>query len=125
MGKRNYIIVGILILLFGAVVLIFSQIKPSHAPIQSPSVQKENRESDVITYAGTEGKTAQQLLLEKEKGKVDFDRSGMIIRINNLSADTVKHEYWAFYINGKMSSEGAATYVTKDTDKIEWKIEKY
>ena len=124
MGKVKYIVLGFLTLLFILLIGSIAVVSKSHQTgEQVSSHRQETIQSVYITYAGEEGKTAQELLMKK--GKVSLDSSGMVSIINSRVADTTKHEYWAFYINGKMSSVGAASYVTKNTDKIEWKIEKY
>ena len=43
----------------------------------------------------------------------------------DLRRANLPREFWAFYINGKMSKVGAGSYKLKDGDKIEWKVEKY
>lgn len=48
----------------------------------------------------------------------------MVISINNREADS-SSEYWAFYVNGKLASEGAGTYKAVSGDKIEWRLEKF
>lgn len=78
---------------------------------------------DYISYSGVTGKTALDLL--EKQAKVDKATSGLVVAINGRSADNSQHEYWAFYINGKIAQTGPADYITKDEDKIEWKIEKY
>jgi hypothetical protein len=45
--------------------------------------------------------------------------------IDNTAADTTKHEFWAFYVNGKQAQAGAGSYTLKPNDKILWKIETY
>lgn len=78
---------------------------------------------DYISYVGATGKTALDLL--DTRAAVVQAASGLIISINGRKADNKEREYWAFYINGKMSQVGPKDYITKDGDKIEWKIEKY
>ena len=48
-----------------------------------------------------------------------------VIEINGRKADDSKKEFWSFYVNGKMSLVGAGSYLLKNGDKIEWKIETY
>jgi hypothetical protein len=48
-----------------------------------------------------------------------------VTTINGYTASDTKKEYWALYVNGKMSDVGAGSYVTKDGDQIEWKIATY
>lgn len=88
---------------------------------EAPSVTKQ--QSEVLSYKGEKGKDALTLL--KEKATVEQDTSGLVISIKGRKADSAKHEYWAFYVNGKLASVGPADYQTKDGDRIEWKIEKY
>lgn len=76
-----------------------------------------------ISYKGEEGKNALQLL--QEKMTIKQDSSGLVVAINNREAIKTKREYWAFYVNGKLSSVGPNDYFTKDTDQIEWRIETY
>lgn len=78
---------------------------------------------ETFSYAGKDSADAFTLL--KEKAPVEQDKSGLVVSINNRKADGGKHEYWAFYVNGKLAPVGPADYVTKDADKIEWKIETY
>lgn len=83
----------------------------------------EKATEEIVTYKGESNKNA--LVLLKEKASIELDKSGMVIVINSRKADTAKREYWSFYVNGKPAPVGAADYVTKDSDIIEWKIEKY
>lgn len=76
-----------------------------------------------ISYKGEVGKDALTIL--KQKFSVSQDNSGIVNVIGGRKADGAKHEYWAFYVNGKMASVGPIDYITKNADLIEWKIEKY
>lgn len=78
---------------------------------------------DYFSYKGKSGKSALELL--KDKASIEQPASGLIISINGRKADASQHEYWAFYINGKLAQVGPADYQTKDEDLIEWKVEKY
>ena len=48
-----------------------------------------------------------------------------VTSINDRLADDSKHEFWAFYVNGKQAEVGAGSYIVKQGDTIEWKIETY
>ena len=76
-----------------------------------------------FTYQGQNGKDALTLL--REKTSVGLNSSGMVSSINNRVADAAKHEYWAFYVNEKMAQVGPAQYISKSSDVLQWKIEKY
>jgi hypothetical protein len=72
---------------------------------------------------GVPGKDALTLL--KEHAQIQQDASGLVISINGRKADVKKHEYWTFFINGKMASVGPAAYQTQKIDSIIWKIGTY
>ena len=52
-------------------------------------------------------------------------QNAFITGIDGRLADTRKREFWAFYVNGKQAQVGAGSYVIKNNDTIEWKIETY
>jgi hypothetical protein len=78
-----------------------------------------------ISYSGVNGKDALWVLSEKENATVFKDASGLVVSINGREASSSKHEYWAFYVNGKLAPVGPAEYTTNNADLIEWKIETY
>ena len=90
---------------------------------EATNTQTELSASTKISYKGEVGKDALAIL--RQKFSVSQDNSGMINVIAGKKADATKREYWAFYVNGKMANVGPADYRTKNTDLIEWKIEKY
>lgn len=128
MKKTNYSVLGaFLAILVAVVVLTTIFLHHSTSPIthQTHENQTVQDAKKHIVYTGKTGKTAQELLLANHKGNVAFDRSGMVVSIDDYTVSAKDHEYWAFYVNGKQSMVGAASYVTNDTDKLEWKVEKY
>ena len=74
-------------------------------------------------YKGEIGKNALEIL--KQKTSVEQSASGLVVSINNRKADDSKHEFWGFFVNGKMAEVGPLDYQTKEGDLIEWKIQKY
>lgn len=76
-----------------------------------------------VSYKGEDDVDALTLL--EENHRVQKDRSGLVNTIDGRKADSGKHEYWAFYVNGKLAEIGPHDFLTKDTDRIEWKIENY
>ncbi len=94
----------------------------SSAPTQNPTVHEDIQPS-TFAYKGEEGRDA--LSLMKEKTSVEQDASGMVISINGRKADSTKKEYWAMYVNDRMSQVGPADYMTKSSDIILWKIQTY
>lgn len=105
---------------------------PSPAP-PAKSGTSESADKDKLTssedgrtvsYKGEEGKTALDVL--KSLAKVETKESTygeFVTSINGVAADGTT-EFWSFYVNEKLASEGAGTYQTKPTDTIEWKVEK-
>jgi hypothetical protein len=96
-----------------------------HPTITEPTIVQEGQtQKDYFTYKGQDGKRALELLYAS-KAWVEVDSSGLITAINFRKADPKKKEYWSFYVNKKLASVGPAEYITKSSDVIEWKIEKY
>lgn len=89
----------------------------------STKVVKFSADKKTVSYDGQEGKTAMDLLNTLATVETEASAYGdFVTTINGLKADSTK-EYWSFYVNGAYASEGAGTYITSDTDKIEWKLE--
>lgn len=110
------VIVAVVVVNTALVVYLTSKSGQSNTP-------RIEKQIDVFSYKGEDGKDA--LVLLKKHASVEQDKSGLVVSINNRKADSAKHEYWAFYVNKKMAQVGPADYKTKNTDVIEWKIEKY
>lgn len=118
---------GVLFVLI-IVVMLFSvgqKTQQQQTATKSPAVvaKQEQTAADHLSYQGQTGKDALTLL--KQTATVEQDPSGLVVSINGRKADNSKHEFWAFLVNGKEAQVGPAAYQTKDTDQIEWKIEKY
>jgi len=117
--KKKLIFLGILLLLAFAFVKLgvnFKQAKTSDVLVKQVA-------KNTFSYQGEAGKNALAIL--KQKFSVSQDNSGIVNAIAGQKADGAKHEYWAFYVNGKMANVGPGDYETKNTDLIEWRIEKY
>ena len=86
-------------------------------------VVKISADKKTVSYDGQEGKTALELLKSLTSVETQSSAYGdFVTSVNGLKADSAK-EYWSFYVNGAYASEGAGTYKTSSTDKIEWKLE--
>lgn len=126
MKKIIIIIVAILIFAFAGA---FAATQAPTTPTDKPQPQvstvptKAVMNDAGISYQGKEGVDALTLL--KENNEVEQNASGLVTTIAGRKAEDSKREYWAFYINGKMAAVGPADYVTKDTDKLEWKVDNY
>jgi hypothetical protein len=80
-----------------------------------------------VTYQGEEGKTALALLQTKYPDTVVTGEgaNAFVTAINGYTADTAKHEFWKFTINGEDAQVGAGSYTTKSGDEIMWMIDTY
>ncbi len=125
--KAFLILIGITFVIV-ALVFVFPSIpaqKSETETVITPTVAISNQTQNIdsFTYQGEEGKSAFEIL--EVKTKVEIDKVGLVSAINGRKADNSKREFWAFYVNGKLAEVGPKDYITKSTDKIEWKIETY
>lgn len=122
--KVGLILIGVFLLLIGAAAA-FTVNNPSKIVNKpTPTILSEKKvENKVVTYKGEDGKDALTLL--KNVAKVEQNSSGLVTTIDGREALDKNKEYWAFYVNDEMAPVGPAEYQTKNTDNIEWKIEKY
>lgn len=88
-----------------------------------PAKLTVSEDKKTVSYAGQTSKTALEIL--KSLTTVSTKQSDFgefVTGIDGTEADGNK-EYWAFYVNGTLASEGAGTYKTTDGEKIEWRLE--
>ena len=72
------------------------------------------------------GKTALEATQSKTKVETNGTGTGaFVVSINGLRADSLKHEFWEFDVNQSEASVGAGSYIVKNHDEIEWKINNY
>jgi len=84
-----------------------------------------SEDGKTVSYDGLEGNTALEILKAGTEITVKASDFGEFVNgINSVIADE-NSEFWAFYVNGKLASEGAGTYQTMDGDQIEWKLETF
>ena len=117
---KQKIIIGFILLLLASCAGLFVVTGSKTLPIEHTTV---SRATASFSYTGEAGKDALTIL--KSKTTVVQNKSGLVVGINGRVVDTTQHEYWAFYVNGAYASVGPASYVTKNTDSILWKIEIY
>lgn len=92
---------------------------PSHKV--STVVNTQNQTTD-IKYNGQDGQNALVLLKRHATITVKHYSFGdQVVSINGTEGNGPK--YWSFYVNGKMAQVGASSYITKSSDKIEWKLQ--
>ncbi len=86
----------------------------------------ETNPPEYLKYDLDDQKTALDLL-RKHPG-VTMKGEGInayVVGINGIMASEKNKEFWAMNVNSKMAEVGAGSYLLKDGDKIEWKIQKY
>lgn len=89
----------------------------------SQQTKPKEQKATYITYSGSNGQTALELLKQKATITTKDSSYGLYVDSIDGQAGGTGGKYWAFYINGTMSQVGANDYTTKDTDKLEWKFE--
>lgn len=71
-----------------------------------------------ITYAGSTGKNALELL--QASHTVDATAAGFVNAINGITPSD--HQFWLLCVNGKGAEVGAKDLNTNASDRIEWKL---
>lgn len=102
--------------------------KPDYAPNQEKpqgltvyqTVQGSNLNRP--SYQVKENTTALALLKTSHQVETkDYGSLGeMVVSIDGVAARV--DQFWAFYVNGKLANVGAGSYILKNNDKIEWKL---
>lgn len=124
MKKLLLTLLVLVVLLFGISIFAPNYTLNKSKEVQiSPTVINSLIEINAFSYQGRDGVDALTLLREKTEVKVS--EQGFVTAINGRMAKEDKKEFWAFYVNGKLAPVGAADYVTKTNEKIEWKIDNY
>ncbi len=100
-----------------------------HAKLASPAVSHVavTPTPAVLTYHGSNGKTALTLL---ESSATTYRVKGdgvnaFVTSINGYAASDAKKEFWSLYINGQAATVGAGTLMTTDADTLRWQIDTY
>jgi len=121
-------LVGTLFLFYFSRSFFISKNKPTIKTITVyQKILKEKAENKSFSrFSIAPGKTALELLQKTVPHKTKGEgKNAFVVMIDNYEADNNKKEYWSFYINGQYAQVGAGSYILKDNDKIEWKIDNY
>lgn len=118
--KKLSIVIAILVVIAGG---IFGYRYEKNRSNSSVSTAVATTAPSTISYPGVDGKNALNLLKVNHKVDVKTSSYGDYVQgIDGVEGDT--GHFWSFYVNGSMASVGAGAYVSKSTDKIEWKFDK-
>lgn len=107
-----------------AVIIFIWQVADKNSDNSQPSTTSSVKAPvNDVSYEGQAGKNALEILKSGHKTDTkSYKGLGEIVTgIDGTKADS-KH-FWSFYVNGKQSQVGAGSYVTKNGDKITWKLE--
>jgi hypothetical protein len=102
---------------------------PAPAGSATPSVDPSAHVTENLSefsYAGEDGRTALELLLEKDAdASVQGEGEGAFVTgIRGREADA-DSEFWALYVDGEMAQVGAGSLETTDDQTVTWKLEEF
>ncbi len=112
----------ILMLMAATVLLGLSIYKVAINKVKPTVLSLEQVNPKIIQYQGIEGKNAFELLKAKNQVVSKESSFGAFVSEINGIKNTDK-EFWMFYVNGELAKVAADKYITKNTDKIEWRFE--
>ncbi len=75
----------------------------------------------VIAYEGEDGKTALEILKARARIRTSGNQMGELVEEIN-GVNNGNGYYLIYYVNGAKAKAGAGKYVTKNGDRIEWKL---
>lgn len=123
--KLEIFIIVAIIAIFG---IIYALIRPpvvmeQNSGLTGITADQNQAAETTVTYRGVEGKTALELLRSLHSTETqEFSGLGeFVTSIDGVSP--ASNQFWAFYVDGAQAQVGASDYVTKDGEKIEWKLE--
>lgn len=123
MLKRQTTRLKVLILIFSITLLAGSCNLVEQA--QAPTVETTEEAPRIFSYDGVEGVDAMTLLKQNYSVETEDFGSGLGEFVKIIEGVVpANDEFWAFYVNGESSNVGASSYVSKEGDVIEWKIDK-
>lgn len=86
---------------------------------------KTNPNFEVSEYIGRTALEATQKVLSGNIKTQGQNENAFVTSINGRDADTKRHEFWEFLVNGKQAEVGAGSYKIQNGDNINWKISTY
>jgi hypothetical protein len=119
----------IAIIILAAILIIGGSLLGSHVVKKQANASVAGLENQfqptvlkTIDYNGEDGKNALELLQATHEIKIQDSTLGTFVISIDGTANT-DTAYWMFYVNDSLATVGANDYVTKSTDKIEWRYE--
>lgn len=90
------------------------------------TTQQANQPADPnkISFVAEANKPVlEQLQAQNRTVEVKDSQYGTYVDSINGKKGGTDNKYWTFYVDGQMADQGAADYITKGGEKIEWKFE--
>ena len=118
--RKPWLLLGCLLLSTCTLFPAWSWPSAAAAPT-TQTKQPARTERLVVSYAGEDGKNVLELLKQKAKVKTKtFSFGELVVEINGVRSNDRYN--FLYYVNGETIKTGAANYVTKTGEKIEWKL---
>lgn len=99
--------------------------QPAKAPEQQSAAPKSQveQQTKLVIFTAESGKNVlEQLQAHATVVTKDSQYGPYVDSINGVKGGT-DDKYWSFYVDGQLAQKGAAEYVTKGGEKVEWKFE--
>ncbi len=95
------------------------------SPTADAGVDAETTGATELSYAGEEGRTALELLLEADpSATVEGEgENAFVTGVGGVEAG--ESEFWALYVDGEPAQVGAGSLVTEDGQEITWRLEAF
>lgn len=94
------------------------------ASLEAGSAQDDSAEAAPaeLTYAGEDGRTALELLLQADPSAT-LEGEGENAFVTGIGGrEAGENEFWALYVDGEPAQVGAGSLVTEDGQEITWKL---
>jgi len=123
MKKTKFFVLAAILLLAGSC-NIFNQAPKDNQDQTAQQEEQMQAETNVFSYEGVEGVDALTLLKQSYAVETQDFGSGLgefVKEINGV--EPTDNQFWSLYVNGQQAQVGAASYITKAGDKVEWRLE--
>jgi len=84
--------------------------------------QSKTETTNQLVYEGKDGMTALELLQKNADVKTSGTGKDAFVTSVNGTVANPKNQYWAFFVNDETATIGAGSYITKNGEKITWKL---
>jgi hypothetical protein len=130
MNKKLIAIIISVLIVVGGGIGVYAVIQNNGSNDKTPETTKVTNtttwENKVLTINVAEAKNALEMM--QQNATIVTSGTGenaYVTAVNGVTADTAKHEFWEFDVNGTMASVGAGSYTTKVGDVLTLKISTY